>query len=142
MVRRFRTEMQILSGLEHPGIARLYDGGTTEDGLPYFVMEYVSGGENLLAYAMRDRCRSANVCGSSGACATPCSTPHQSLIVHRDLKPSNILVTPDGDPKLLDFGIAKLLSPQVGGGAAEDTSLFGRILTPQYAAPSKYAGRR
>jgi len=117
MVRRFRTEMQILSGLEHPGIARLYDGGTTDDGLPYFVMEYVSGGENLLAYSdarslsLNERLRLfRRVCDAV-------QYAHQSLIVHRDLKPSNILVTPDGDPKLLDFGIAKLLSPQVGGGA-------------------------
>lgn len=141
MVRRFRTEMQILSGLEHPGIARLYDGGTTDDGLPYFVMEYVSGGENLLAYC---DARSLSLTERLRLFRRVCDAvqyAHQSLIVHRDLKPSNILVTPDGDPKLLDFGIAKLLSPQVGGGTAEDTSLFGRILTPQYASPEQVRGQ-
>src|SRR5262245_15712480 len=141
MVRRFRTDTPILPALEHPGTARLYDGGTTDGGRPYFVMEHVAGGENLLAYC---RARALPLSESLRLFRRVCDAvqyAHQSLIVHRDLKPSNILVTPGGDPKLLDFGIAKLLGPQPGGNTAEETSFFARILTPQYASPEQVRGQ-
>ena len=106
-------ERQILAWLDHPNIARLLDGGTTEDGLPYFVMEYVEG-EPI------DRCTATARAGRTGerlrlfrqVCAAV-HYAHQNLVVHRDLKPGNILVTGDGTPKLLDFGIAKLLDPEL-----------------------------
>jgi eukaryotic-like serine/threonine-protein kinase len=110
VLQRFHHERQILAGLDHPNIARLLDGGTTGEGLPYFVMEFVAG-EPIDEYC-RSRELSTDqrlhlfrqVCGAV-------SHAHQHLVVHRDIKPSNILVTADGVPKLLDFGIAKLLGP-------------------------------
>ena len=134
IVRRFRTETQILAALEHPGIARLYDGGTTEQGLPYFVMEYVDG-ENLLAYCESRGATVADRVRLFGRVCDAVQYAHQNLIVHRDLKPSNILVAQDGEPKLLDFGIAKALSPS--GEAIEETAFFARVLTPQYASPEQ-----
>ena len=111
LVVRFRAERQILAGLDHPGIARLLDGGTTADGLPYLVMDYVEG-EPLTNFAeaegspVRERLQLfREVCAAV-------HYAHQKLVVHRDLKPSNILVTSEGSPRLLDFGIAKLLSPE------------------------------
>ena len=106
VVQRFRSETQILAALEHPGIARLYDGGTTEQGLPFVVMEYVAG-ENLLAHC---DAQSASIADRLRLFCRVCDAvqfAHQNFIVHRDLKPSNILVTPEGDPKLLDFGIGR-----------------------------------
>lgn len=141
VVRRFRTERQILAALQHPGIARLYDGGTTEEGLPYFVMEYVDG-TDLLAWcdarslSIPDRLRVfRRVCGAV-------QYAHQSLVVHRDLKPSNILVTDRGEPKLLDFGIAKLLNPGAEGEGNEETIAALRLMTPAYASPEQVQGER
>jgi len=138
--RRFSTETQILAALEHPGIARLYDGGTTDEGLPYFVMEYVAGA-NIIEYcdhhslSIADRLRLfRRVCDAV-------QYAHQSFIVHRDLKPSNILVTADGEPKLLDFGIAKLLVQDLQGGPPEETLEITRLLTPQYASPEHVHGQ-
>jgi eukaryotic-like serine/threonine-protein kinase len=131
VLRYFRRERQILAGLEHPNIARLLDGGTTDDGLPYFVMEHVEGvpidrycDERKLPVPERLRLFEA-VCSAV-------QHAHRSLVVHRDLKPSNILVTSEGIPKLLDFGIAKLLNPGVAGGLSQDTVL---AMTPEYASP-------
>ena len=136
ILRRFARERRILARLEHPGIARLLDGGETSDGRPYFVMERVER-EPITEYcstralSLEDRLRLFAVCCDAVDAA------HRGLVVHRDLKPSNILVTADGQVKLLDFGIARLL-------AEEDdvliTSLGGRVITPAYAAPEQILG--
>src|SRR5262245_21462455 len=110
VVQRFRSERQIMAGLNHPNIARLLDGGSTREGLPYFGMEYVDG------QPIKDYCDSRRLSTSERLklFREVCSAvqyAHQNLIVHRDIKPGNILITPDGTPKLLDFGIAKLLAP-------------------------------
>ncbi len=140
IVRRFRTERQILASLDHSNIARLFDGGTTEDGLPYFVMEYIEGipideycDRNRLAVEARLR-----------LFLTVCSAvhyAHQNLVIHRDLKASNILVTPRGVPKLLDFGIAKLLKPESFPVPVELTAAGLRPLTPYYASPEQVQSR-
>jgi serine/threonine protein kinase/tetratricopeptide (TPR) repeat protein len=139
IIRRFRTERQILAQLEHPNIARLIDGGTTEDGLPYFVMEYVEG-LPLLDYCNSHRLSISerlmlfrNVCSAV-------QYAHQNLIVHRDLKPGNILVTADGTPKLLDFGIAKLLASTTPALASQVTATAMRLMTPAYASPEQVRG--
>ena len=113
-MRHFRRERQILASLEHPNIARLLDGGTTTDGSPYIVMEYVEG-EAIDRYCDRHELSLVErlrmflvVCGAV-------AYAHRNLVVHRDLKPRNILVTEDGDPKLLDFGIATVLNPELSG---------------------------
>lgn len=132
---RFRLERQILAALEHPNIARLLDGGTA-NGIPYFVMEYVEGVPvteycALGSLVLRDRVAIVRqVCDAL-------RHAHESLVVHRDLKPTNILVTQDGVPTLLDFGIAKILDP-----LAEPGSTLGFVTwTPDYASPEQVAGR-
>lgn len=138
VLRRFATERQILANLDHPNIARLYDGGTTPDGRPYFVMEAIEG-EPVDRFCER---KGLTVPERLRLFLTVCSAvaaAHQSLVVHRDLKPSNILVTADGAPKLLDFGIAKLLDPEDGEGA-ETTVEASRRLTPGYASPEQVEG--
>jgi tetratricopeptide (TPR) repeat protein len=131
IVERFRNERQILAELDHPNIARLLDGGTTEDGIPYLVMELVDGMPidqhcNARALPVTRRLELfRQVCGAV-------QYAHQHLVIHRDLKPGNILVTPDGIPKLLDFGIAKIVSPTAG---SEATLL--NPLTPEYASPEQ-----
>lgn len=138
IVRRFRSERQILANLDHPNIARLLDGGTTKDGRPYFVMEYVEGRpidehcdrEALSIPARLELFRT--VCGAV-------HFAHQNLVVHRDLKPGNILVTPDGIPKLLDFGIAKLLGTDLT--ESSFTRLGLRPMTPEFASPEQILGR-
>ena len=136
---RFRSERQISASLDHPHIARLLDGGTTAAGEPYFVMEYVEG-EPLLSYCetrgltTRERLRLfQDVCAAV-------QYAHQNLVVHRDLKPGNILVTPDGQAKLLDFGIAKMLDPGTARTGPETSTLY-RMLTPDYASPEQVRGQ-
>jgi serine/threonine protein kinase/Tol biopolymer transport system component/tetratricopeptide (TPR) repeat protein len=140
IIRRFRNERQILARLEHPNIARLLDGGTTADGLPYFVMEYVEGDAltqycTLQSLPLRERL---------DIFLKACSAvhyAHRRMIVHRDLKPGNILVKQDGTPKLLDFGIAKLMDPETAEGYASETTMGGfRIVTPAYASPEQMRG--
>lgn len=132
---RFYNERQILANLQHPGIARLLDGGTTDDGLPYLVMEYVEG-ERIDRYCERHRLSVGQRLELfRGVCAAV-HFAHQNLIVHRDLKASNILVTEEGKARLLDFGIAKLLEPQLAFQAV--ATVPGRSpMTPAYAAPEQ-----
>ena len=137
IVRRFRAERQILARLEHQGIARLLDAGTTEDGLPYFVMEYVAGvpvTQFVQQHRLSIRQRLElflNVCSAV-------ERAHRDHIVHRDIKPGNILVTSDGEPKLLDFGIAKLL--EAGESMVEATATSQQRLTPICASPEQARG--
>ncbi|MBV9926825.1 MAG: serine/threonine protein kinase [Acidobacteria bacterium] len=138
ILRRFRNERQILASLSHPNIARLLDGGTAPDGSPYFVMEYVEG-EPLVEYCDRRALSAAERLRLFRTVCAAVSHAHQNLVVHRDLKPSNILVTKDGTPKLLDFGVAKLLDPERG--AAAHTRTRARVLTPEYASPEQVRGQ-
>jgi serine/threonine protein kinase/tetratricopeptide (TPR) repeat protein len=136
--RHFRYERQILASLEHPNIARLLDGGTTEDGLPYFVMEYVEG------IPLHKFCDEKNLSTIERlkifrAVCDAISYAHRNLIIHRDIKPSNILVTADGTPKLLDFGIAKLLDPEHLQ-ESKHTITTLRAMTPEYASPEQVRG--
>lgn len=136
--RRFRTEQQVLAGLVHPNIARLYDGGTTDDGFPYLVMEYVEGWP-LDAFCDRHRWTLAQRLQLFRQVCDAVHYAHRSLVVHRDLKPGNILVTADGVPKLLDFGIAKLL--QGDDGATHPRTRTGwSPMTPSYASPEQIRG--
>ena len=136
---RFRRERQILARLEHPRIARILDGGTTDAGAPYFVMEYVDG-LPLDRYVEERRLgldeRLRLFCDVCEAVAYA----HRNLVVHRDLKPSNILVDADGCVKLLDFGIAKLLAEGTEGSQPQATRTLFRVMTPEYAAPEQVRG--
>jgi len=146
LLARFRQERQILARLEHPNIARLVDGGVTEDGLWWFAMEYVDG------YPITAWCE-AHQTSTRGALelfqqvCRAVQYAHRNLVIHRDLKPSNILVSGAGEVKLLDFGIAKILEPEGGdagglGGAVapEQTLLTAVAMTPTYAAPEQIRG--
>jgi non-specific serine/threonine protein kinase/serine/threonine-protein kinase len=136
---RFRTERQILARLEHPHIARLLDGGSTENWLPYFVMEYVQG-EPLTRYCDARQLPVSERLHLFRKVCDAVSYAHQNLIIHRDLKPDNILVTADGVPKLLDFGIAKILESPVAGDASEPTLTVVRMGTPAYSSPEQILG--
>jgi tetratricopeptide (TPR) repeat protein len=136
LLHRFRQERQIMASLEHPYVARLLDGGTTPEGRPFLVMEYVEGQRIDIwcrdrGYSVEDRCRLfLKVCEAV-------SYAHRNLVVHRDLKPGNILIAADGSPKLLDFGVAKLLA------ADRDPELTasGLAVTPDYASPEQILGQ-
>src|SRR6266576_2963398 len=110
ILRRFRKERQILAALDHPHIALLLDGGTTDDGLPYFVMEFIEG-QPLYSYCDAHQLSIAERLRIFRAICDAIHYAHQKQVVHRDIKPSNVLVNGEGVPKLLDFGIAKLLNP-------------------------------
>lgn len=135
IIRRFVTERQILASLRHPNIANLLDGGTTDDGLPYFVLEYVDGA-TLTEYADRERIGLEQRLDLFREVCSAVSFAHSNLVIHRDLKPSNILVTADGHAKLLDFGIAKLLTSD----AANETATGSFAFTPEYASPEQVRG--
>jgi eukaryotic-like serine/threonine-protein kinase len=138
IMKRFRAERQILAMLDHPNIARLLDGGTSHDGSPYLVMEYVSG-KPLLAYCDEKRLSVEQRLALFLVVCDAVQFAHQHLVVHRDLKSDNILVTEDGSPRLLDFGIAKLLASD-GGPAVTVTAPMRRMLTPDYASPEQIRG--
>ncbi|MEE8525121.1 MAG: tetratricopeptide repeat protein [Thermoanaerobaculia bacterium] len=137
---RLRSERQILANLEHPNIAKLHDGGTTDDGMPYFVMEYIDG-LPINDYCDRHRLRIAERLRLFRDVCSAVHHAHRSLVVHRDLKPSNVLVTADGTPKLLDFGIAKLLATDGVGAGLETTASGLRLMTPSYASPEQVLAR-
>ncbi|MGH9162450.1 MAG: serine/threonine-protein kinase, partial [Vicinamibacteraceae bacterium] len=137
VVQRFEQERRILAALNHPGIARLFDGGATSDGRPYFVMEYVDGMPidrycDDRRLTVDQRLRLFTKVGEAVQHA------HRNLVVHRDLKPSNILVTANGEVKLLDFGIAKVLDAGVAHASAAHTNT--RVMTPAYASPEQLRG--
>lgn len=132
---RFIAERQILARLDHPNIAHLYDGGDTEDGRPYLVMELVEG-LPVDQYCDLHRLTLDQRLGLFQKICAAVRHAHQNLLVHRDLKPANILVTPQGEPKLLDFGIAKRLAPGPDE-AAHKTRIGLRLLTPRYASPEQ-----
>lgn len=141
LARRMRAERQILATLSHPNLARVFDGGVTDDGRPWLGVELVEGERvdrwaDSRALPIRERLRLFLQILAAVQHA------HQNLIVHRDLKPSNILVNDDGVAKLLDFGIAKLLSPEGGSGGSEETQFGdGQWVTPSYAAPEQLLGQ-
>jgi serine/threonine-protein kinase len=137
--RRFKVERQILASLQHPGIARLLDGGTTEAGQPYLVMEYVDG-LPIDRYCNRNRLDVRQRIDLFLKICSAVRFAHRNLVVHRDIKPSNILVSTDGEPRLLDFGIAKPLGPGLLGGG-ELTASLAQPMTLQYASPEQIRGQ-
>jgi len=134
---RFRQEREILASLDHPGIARLLDADTTEEGLPYFVMEFVDG-QPIDRWCDERKLKVTQRLKLFRAVCDAVEYAHQRLVVHRDLKPGNILVTGDGNVKLLDFGIAKILRPERAG--EETTRTLARLMTPEYASPEQVNG--
>ncbi len=139
IIRRFRHERQILATLEHPYIARLIDGGATDDGLPYLVMDYVRG-RTLTRFADENELAIGERLELFMKVCSAVSYAHQNLVVHRDLKPSNILVLDDGSPRLLDFGIAKLIAADEATLNADPTNTLARAMTPEYASPEQVSG--
>jgi serine/threonine protein kinase len=135
ILNRFRQERQILAGLDHPNIAQLLDGGATTDGRPYLVMEYIEGAR-ITEYVEKHRLTTRERLELFRLVCSGVHYAHQNLVVHRDLKPSNILVTENGTPKLLDFGIARILE-----GKAEVTATGFRAMTPEYASPEQLLGK-
>lgn len=134
-VQRFVQERQILANLKHPGIAQLLDGGIGDGGVPFLVMELVEG-EQILQYANAAELDLPFRLALFRKVCAAVQHAHQNFVVHRDIKPGNILVTRDGEPKLLDFGIAKV----VGAGARAETRAATRLLTPDYASPEQLRG--
>ena len=139
ILRRFRNERQVLARLEHPNIARLIDGGASEGGLPFLVMEYVDG-VPIDRYCEQ---HATNISGRLELFRTVCAAvqyAHQNLVIHRDLKPSNILVTGEAIAKLLDFGIAKVIHPEGMEITGQQTNRDQRFLSPRYASPEQTRG--
>ena len=139
ILRRFESERRILADLDHPNIARVLDGGETSDGLPFFVMELIEG-RSLLEYCQEKKLDTRARLEIFRQVCSAVTYAHQRLVIHRDIKPANILVTDEGVPKLLDFGIAKLLVGEAGA-AAQRTETEFRVLTPEYASPEQLLGR-
>lgn len=140
VLKRFLLERRILAQLEHPMIARMIDGGSTESGLPYFVMEYVEG-RSIKQFCEENRYSITARLELFLKVCEAVTYAHKNLVVHRDIKPSNIIVTADGSPKLLDFGIAKLLAPNWDESTAEATATNFRLMTPEYASPEQLRGK-
>ena len=138
IVQRFRNERQILASLEHPFISALLDGGTTPDGLPYFAMEFVDG-RPIDEYCDSKQLETTARLELFRRICSAVQHAHQNLVIHCDIKPANVLVTADGTPKLLDFGIAKLLNP-AGGHTLALTIDGAPLMTPEYASPEQVRG--
>lgn len=136
--KRFRSEREILASLNHPYIAQLHDGGVSDTGVPYFAMEYVEGMQ-LVDYARHNQLSVKDKLKLILRVCSAVSFAHRNLTVHRDLKPSNIMVTADGDPKLLDFGLAKIVDENLSD--QEQTATVYRAFTPGYASPEQVLGR-
>ncbi len=141
ILRRFRNERQILATLEHPYITRLLDGGTTDDGRPYFVMDYIEG-LPLYRYCDANRLTINDRLNLFTKICEAVEYAHQNLVIHRDLKPSNILIGNDGTPRLLDFGIAKLLNPEMASDTLQPTATAMRMMTIDYASPEQINGEK
>lgn len=139
VLRRFRQERQIAAALNHPNIARLLDGGTTSDDLPYFVLEYVEG-DALFKFIAEHNLKLREKLELFLKICAAVAYAHSKLIIHRDIKPGNILVGFDGEPKLLDFGIAKILNPDLIHESAMPTATQMRLMTPEYASPEQVRG--
>lgn len=139
ILRRFRRERQILASLNHPNIAYFLGGGSTEDGLPYFVMEYIRG-LPLYKYCNSHRLDTRERLIIFRQVCWAVAAAHEIKVIHRDLKPANIMVKDDGKPKLLDFGIAKMLDPDLSMTEGEPTATQMRAMTPEYASPEQIEG--
>ena len=139
ILRRFRQERQILASLNHQFIARLLDGGTTDDDLPYFVMEFIEG-KPLYRYCDRKKLSIVERLKLFRQICLAIDFAHQNRVIHRDIKPPNILVTDASVPKLLDFGIAKVLNAELGFETIEPTATAMRLMTPEYASPEQVCG--
>lgn len=139
IIKRFRHERQILASFEHPFIARLLDGGTTDDNVPYFVMEYIVG-ETLYNYCDKKRLSTRDRLKIFQKVCSAIEYAHGRQIIHRDIKPSNILIDRLGTPKLLDFGIAKILDPNLIHESINPTASLLRMMTPDYASPEQIRG--
>lgn len=137
VLKRFLNERRILASLEHPFIARLLDGGSTDEGLPFFVMEYIEG-RTIVEHSASDELKIEDKLRLFRDICSAVSFAHQNLVIHRDLKPSNIMVTAEGSPKLLDFGIAKVTS--AGSSLITATQQF--VFTPDYASPEQVRGEQ
>jgi serine/threonine protein kinase len=140
LVQRFRTERQILATLTHPNIGAILDGGETDDGRPFIVMEYVEGEPITLASESRGLTTRQRVELFRSVCSAV-HYAHQKLVIHRDIKPSNVLVTPERIVKLIDFGVSKPLVPEIIPGEPPKTESGERLLTPDYASPEQLQGK-
>lgn len=140
-LRRFQLERQTLANLQHPNIARLLDGGTTSDGLPYLVMEYIDG-KPVTDYCTDNNLDLSQILELFGKICQAVQYAHQHLVIHRDIKPGNILVTKKGIPKLLDFGIAKLINEDLTEPDAKLTITGMWHFTPEYTSPEQIKGEK
>lgn len=139
VLRRFRRERQLLARLDHPNIAKLLDGGAADDGSPYLVLEYIDG-KPIHQYCDENQLTTDKRLRLFRTVCLAVQDAHRNLIVHRDLKPGNILVTPEGDPKLLDFGISKIVTGDPTTDTHTASGVAHRFMTPQYASPEQVQG--
>ena len=139
LLERFHAERQILASLEHPGIARLIDGGTADNGLPYVAMELIRG-HPITIYCANEQLDIADRLALIQRVCEALEVAHERGIVHRDIKPGNVLVGEDGEPKIIDFGIAKVMDPVALGLPESETLTRFQALTPEYASPEQVRG--